>query len=153
MIDRLIFLTQTPPKTSITQRLRTDLDINNTNLSEYRMVKIYNLEAGSQKVRWAFLQKAKGSCSRIHNNFRVFWYKMYANNILNSKRNASLICIYCSQKNYSAIAMLSVDIMSWNFVCYFLTHRAAIQWNFGIFTNISFRDCKKRFFTQKHNFS
>ena len=45
--------------------------------------------------------------------------------------------------------MLFVDILPWNFVCNFLTHRAAFQWNFGFFTNITFRDCKKRIFHPK----
>ena len=45
--------------------------------------------------------------------------------------------------------MLFVDILPWNFVCNFLTHRAAFQWNFEFFTNITFRDCKKRIFHPK----
>ena len=49
--------------------------------------------------------------------------------------------------------MLFVDMLPWNFVCNFLTHRAAFQWNFGFFTNITFRDCKNAFFTQNHKFS
>ena len=50
--------------------------------------------------------------------------------------------------------MLFVDIFPCNFLCNFLTHRAAFQYNFGFFfTNITFRDWKKRIFTQNHKFS
>ena len=78
---------------------------------------------------------------------------MKFSNILNSRRNAPPICINCSQKIEAAIAMLSIDILSWNFVRYFLTHKAAFQLHFWFFSNISFRDFKNPFFTQKHKFS